>query len=930
MKKRSRTLVVVGSILAALLLALATVPMLFGGRIANRVKAEVNKSLEARVNWRDAGLSLFGDFPNLTLGLKDLSVAGTRRFAGDTLARVEQLEVVLDLASVLRNVRRGEPIVVRSVKLERPRLALKVLEDGTANWDITKPTPASEAASRPLTVSLRRLDISKGAISLDDRKSRLVAALIGYRQWLTGDFGSDQFILRTSAHADTAALRFAGIPYVSGVPIDVSADLNADMRRRTFTVRRTELRLSDLLLAFAGSATVADERTALDLTFKSPRTDVRHILSLVPAIYAHDYQRLRTAGTLAVSGSVKGDYGKNAFPSFVIDAKVTNGAFQYPDLPLPARDIALDLAIRNPGGSVDSTVVRLDRLHARIGAEPIDGAMVLRTPVSDPDVDLRLTGKIDLADVRRTVKLSGVDELAGRIAADVGVRTRMSFIDRKQYERVSARGTIDVRGLTLKAADLPHALAIDEASLTFSPQRADLRSLSGKIGSSDLKLSGYLDNVVPFAFRGDALRGSATLTSQHFNLDEWQSSNDTLEIIPVPANIDVALQANVGELTYGKLKMTDARGGVRVKDRRATLESFTMNTLGGEIGVTGFYETTNVATPTFDIDFRMKSVDIPSAFSSLVTVQTLAPVARFARGNVSTDLHLSGPLGKNMIPLFTVLDGKGSIRTSELLLQGLPLMSKVSDALKLERLRNPTLDSVRASIQIRDGRLHVNPFAVRVGPSTMRVSGSNGIDQSLQYTLGLRVPRSELGSGANQVIAGLASRAGKAGIDLQAADTVGLEIRIGGTLTSPTIQTNLGDVVTSAGESVKQAAQQQIAERVDSARARGDSAAAEARRRAQAEAERLVAEAEQKAAAIRAEAQRLADTVRQEGSTRADSLVAKTTNPLAKTAARVAADRLRKEANDRADQIVREANRRADDLVAEARKKAALIRGPEP
>jgi F0F1-type ATP synthase membrane subunit b/b' len=297
---------------------------------------------------------------------------------------------------------------------------------------------------------------------------------------------------------------------------------------------------------------------------------------------------------------------------------------------------------------------------------------------------------------------------------------------------------------------------------------------------------------------------------------------------------------------------------------------------------------------------------------------------------VSTDLHLSGPLGKNMIPLFTVLDGKGSIRTSELLLQGLPLMSKVSDALKLERLRNPTLDSLRASIQIRDGRLHVNPFAVRVGPSTMRVSGSNGIDQSLQYTLGLRVPRSELGSGANQVIAGLASRAGKAGIDLQAADTVGLEIRIGGTLTSPTIQTNLGDVVTSAGESVKQAAQQQIAERVDSARARGDSAAAEARRRAQAEAERLVAEAEQKAAAIRAEAQRLADTVRQEGSTRADSLVAKTTNPLAKTAARVAADRLRKEANDRADQIVREANRRADDLVAEARKKAALIKGSEP
>ena len=63
-----------------------------------------------------------------------------------------------------------------------------------------------------------------------------------------------------------------------------------------------------------------------------------------------------------------------------------------------------------------------------IGAEPIDGALVLRTPVSDPDVDLRLTGKLDLADVKKTVKLEGVNELAGRIAADVAVRTRMSSI----------------------------------------------------------------------------------------------------------------------------------------------------------------------------------------------------------------------------------------------------------------------------------------------------------------------------------------------------------------------------------------------------------------------------------------------------------------------------------------------------------------------
>jgi hypothetical protein len=526
--------------------------------------------------------------------------------------------------------------------------------------------------------------------------------------------------------------------------------------------------------------------------------------------------------------------------------------------------------------------------------------------------------------VKKTVKLEGVSELAGRIAADIAVKTRMSYIDRKQYDRVDARGTLGIQGLVVKSADLPRPLSIDEASLQLTPQRADLKSLTGRIGSSDIKLAGYLENLVPFALRGDPLRGSATFVSQKFNLDEWQS-DDSLEVIPVPANIDFALQATVGELTYGKLKMMDARGGVRVKDQRATLEDFTMKTLGGEIAVAGFYETTNLAKPTFDVDMKMKEVDIPSAFESLVTVQALAPVAKFARGTVSTDLHLTGPLGKNMLPLLTVLDGKGAIRTSELLLQGLPLMGKVADALKADRLRNPTLDAVRASIQIKEGRLFVNPFNVKIGQSMLRVAGSNGIDQSIQYTLGFRMPRSELGAGTNQVIAGLVSRAGRTGLDLQAADTVGIEVKLAGTLTNPTVQTNLGELVASAGQSVKQAAQNELNERVDSAKVRADSAAAEARRKAAAEAQKLVAEAEEKAAVIRAEGEKAAETVRREASTRADSLVAKATNPLAKVAAQAAADRVKKEANNRADQIAREANKRADDLVAEAKKKAALI-----
>ena len=60
----------------------------------------------------------------------------------------------------------------------------------------------------------------------------------------------------------------------------------------------------------------------------------------------------------------------------------------------------------------------------------------------------------------------------------------------------------------------------------------------------------------------------------------------------------------------------------------------------------------------------MIKVDIPSAFEAFTTVQMLAPVAKYASGTVNTDLHLNGALGKNMMPLFSALTGKGTLQTA--------------------------------------------------------------------------------------------------------------------------------------------------------------------------------------------------------------------------------------------------------------------------
>ena len=347
--------------------------------------------------------------------------------------------------------------------------------------------------------------------------------------------------------------------------------------------------------------------------------------------------------------------------------------------------------------------------------------------------------------------------------------------------------------------------------------------------------------------------------------------------------------------------MSNVHGRLRIKDQRATLDNFTMNTLGGQIGVNGWYETISPAGPKFDVVYKMNNVDVASTFQAFTTVQALAPVAKYATGTVTTAMHLNGTLGKNMMPLLPALSGDGTQVTSQLALHDFPALLKIADVTKLQFLKNPTLQPLKAAFAIQNGRLVVKPFDVKAAGITMNVAGSNGFDQSLLYTLGLRVPRSMLGGGANDAIAGLVSKAGGAGINLSAAPEIPLAIQVGGTVTSPTVKVDVSSVASSVTKSVTDAVTT----------------------KASGEASRLVQDAEQRAAGIRQDAQTLSDKVKTEGYRQADSLVAKAGgNPFVQAAAKPAADRLRKQTDEKAAGIVSAANQRADSLVATARRQA--------
>lgn len=178
--------------------------------------------------------------------------------------------------------------------------------------------------------------------------------------------------------------------------------------------------------------------------------------------------------------------------------------------------------------------------------------------------------------------------------------------------------------------------------------------------------------------------------------------------------------------------------------------------------------------------------------------------------------------------------------------------------MKMEQFRQLNVSNVNLSFTFENGRVQVKPFDVTLAGIPTNVYGSTGFDQTIDYSLAMNVPTSKLPSAATGAISGLISQANSKGANFSMAENVKMNLKMGGTVSNPTIGT---DIKETGGKMVDQLK--------DKAKAEVDKLKAEAEAKARAEAEKLKSEAEAKA---KAEADRLKKEAEAKAKAEADKL----------------------------------------------------------
>ena len=218
------------------------------------------------------------------------------------------------------------------------------------------------------------------------------------------------------------------------------------------------------------------------------------------------------------------------------------------------------------------------------------------------------------------------------------------------------------------------------------------------------------------------------------------------------------------------------------------------------------------------MNYAVDKVDIQKAFYAFNTVQKLMPIGKFLAGKLTSSLSANGRLGANMDIDLSTISGAGNLLLIEGFLSKFAPLDKIASTLHVSELEKISLKDVKTYFEFSNGKMLIKPFNLKIKEMEMEIGGLQGFDESLDYTINLKLPRALMGQQGNQLVNNLVTAVNSKGIPLNVAEIVNLKLDMGGTIKSPTIKVDLKQGGETLAAQMKQQVQEFAQAKIDSAK----------------------------------------------------------------------------------------------------------------
>ncbi len=804
--KLKKILKITGIVLLSLIIVLAVTPFLFRGKIEKLVKEAANKNVNAQVDFDKLNISLLRNFPSASVSLKNTSIINKAPFEGDTLFFAEKVSVKMGLSQLFKGG--DKPMEVKSFSVDNLLLNIVMDKDGNANYDIAKENGETEKKETTdegsFTLNLKNYKITNSKINYFDEETQMLLSLSEFNHSGSGDLSSEKSELETLTES-LISFDMGDTNYMNNHKIKLDADLGIDLKENKYSFLENEMLINKLPLVFDGFVKINEDNQEVDITFETPSSDFKNFLALIPEAYSKNIDNVATQGKFSLNGFAKGIIDDEHIPMLDIDIAAKDASFQYPDLPKAVKNIQLNTKIANTTGITNDTYIAIENLSFTIDEDKFNTSARIWNVIENPKVKTSMKGRLNLANLSSAYPIDLSEPISGLLDANMSAAFDSNSIENKQYENTQTNGSLTLSNFKYSSQELANPVEISKAGVTFNTQTVDLNTFDAQIGSSDIKASGKINNLLGFLLQDEKIVGNFDVSSNNFALNDFmvddeteeETEETTAEKIKIPSFLDCTIKTDAKQVVYDNITLKNVKGTLKIKDEKAILNNLTSEVFDGRLGLTGEVSTKE-ETPTFDMNLDISSFDVGSSVKELELFKFLVPFANAISGKLNSKLSLSGNLKDNLTPKLISLSGSmgTELLNSSFSTKNSPLLQSLDQNIKFIDINSLDLKNLKTDLTFYKGKISLKKtLRLQHKDIAIQMSGHHGIDQSLNYKGKLDVPAKYLGKNATNLLAKLSEE--------EASEmTVPVTIFIGGNILKPNVKTNIKDAVANLTKQV--------------------------------------------------------------------------------------------------------------------------------
>lgn len=685
----------------------------------------LNAQLIAEVGVGDITLNYTDYFPRLAVQFSDVLIMDPQSGPTDTLLSARTVAFTFNPLGLLRR-----SVIIDEIALEEGMTNLRLNARSQPNYKIWK-SSETPSASSDVSLNLNRISLVQMEIDYTDLATRNRFALLASDVQLQFQRDVEIWGIQSNGPVQWRNLQLSGTSYSLDEVMDHAVALQWAPTGWQLETGRLIRRGSYIE---ASGAYLEDSQYRFQI--RANKLSLERWLG----------KSLEWGDALQGYSSIEGHvHNESGFPVVELHFEVEDGAYQ-PEAGSGSGSVRNIAAKGSFLGSLEdksSLILRIDAFSGQVEGQPCAGSLLLEDFVR-PRVSAQFQGQIALAFLNLQFPSQSLHWESGYIDATLSLNHRFpgwSGLKTSDFAKADMRGQVQVVSAFGKYAG--KSIQDLNATVHFEKGNAVLQELTGSIGSSPIRLSGSLSNVIPALFLSDVTIGiDAQLQTSSINLDEWlenaDSELDEEHSIWIP-NVEYRLAIQVGSFSMGSFTATNLSGVVEQRYPVLAAQNVSMQTCNGTAqGDVAFTESSG-GTYLLKVSGDFTQIDATQLFASFDNFGQSTLKAEHVRGVVSGSAVYSGLFDRQFRSLLPSVQAQSTLHmTGVRLLEFEPLLA-MAKYIDRDELAKVDFDEWHGDLLIQDETVVLPATEISSSVMDFTITGSHTFNNVIDYRISFPV-----------------------------------------------------------------------------------------------------------------------------------------------------------------------------------------------